>query len=310
MEAHLPSDKLIYLKHLLELWSSCPACHLKELQQLIGILQFTSQVIPHSHAFLCRLITFSCSFKNEFTRRCLSVAAQCEIHWWKTYAQHWNGIRLIQPTYPTVHIYTDASGTKGLGSIFGNRWFSTRIPRHFQSRDIQFKELYSVLQAIAHWGHHWQHHHVIFHIDNQAVVFTMQSDSNRSAPLMSMLCIIVMLAAALEFLYFSSWLPSTQNSLADCASCFLYKQLFELAPHLHHQPCSPHLPTIGIKRTLTSRIVQHSGSGMASHLACGQHMERVSALLSTSYGCTQPTLTGPEVLYPPPLLHLSNGSCS
>lgn len=180
-----------------------------------------------------------------------SIAAQRDVQ--KVYATHWNAVRFIQPSYPTVHVHTDASGTKGLGGVFEN-WFSTRVPRHFQLRDIQFKKMYAVLQAVLRWGHLWWHHHVIFHIDNQAVVFAMQSDSNRSAPLMSVLRTIIMLATALEFSYFS-WLPSTDNPLADCASHFLYEKLFDLAPHLNQQPCSPHLQTSGIKRMLTSRGV-------------------------------------------------------
>lgn len=307
MEARLPQDKLVYLTNLLDSWSSRSACRLKELQQLIGFLQFASQVIPHSRAFLHRLITFSCSFKNDFTRRRLSIAAQREIHWWKVFAQHWNGIRLIRPTYPTIHVYTDASGTKGLGGIFQNFWFSTRIPRRFRARDIQFKELYAVLQAILRWGHHWQHHHVVFHIDNQAVVFAMQSDSNRSAPLMSVLRVIIMLAAALEFSYFSSWLPSADNAIADCASRFLYKKLFDVAPNLNKQPCSPHPRTSGIKRMLTSHAAQRSGSGTDSRLAREQHTEPVFDLSSTFCSYTLPTSMGPGILCPPPQRHLSSG---
>jgi len=50
-----------------------------------------------------------------------------------------------------LHIYTDASGKKGLGGIFGDAWFSLRCPRRFRLRDIQFKEIYTVLQAIMRW---------------------------------------------------------------------------------------------------------------------------------------------------------------
>jgi len=52
----------------------------------------------------------------------------------------------MEPKKLTHHICTDASGSKGLGGIFGDEWFSTRCPRWFQLRDIQFKEIYVVLR--------------------------------------------------------------------------------------------------------------------------------------------------------------------
>ena len=52
MEARLPPDKLSFLLELLEEWRSISRCTLRQLQELTGYLQFTSQVIPMARAFL------------------------------------------------------------------------------------------------------------------------------------------------------------------------------------------------------------------------------------------------------------------
>ena len=52
MEARLPADKLSYLCSILLEWLGCHSCPLLNLQWLVGYLQFCSQVIPHSRAFL------------------------------------------------------------------------------------------------------------------------------------------------------------------------------------------------------------------------------------------------------------------
>ena len=52
MEARLPPDKLSYLTTLLSSWISRTHCTLRQLQELTGFLQFCSQVIPHSRAFI------------------------------------------------------------------------------------------------------------------------------------------------------------------------------------------------------------------------------------------------------------------
>ena len=59
MEAHLPADKLDYLKEYLCDWQSRVHCTLKEIQGLVGFLQFCTQVIPHGHTFIQGLINFS-----------------------------------------------------------------------------------------------------------------------------------------------------------------------------------------------------------------------------------------------------------
>ncbi|KAG9227027.1 hypothetical protein CCMSSC00406_0008999 [Pleurotus cornucopiae] len=170
MEARLPNNKLVYLNELLASWSTKCHCNLHEVQELTGFLHFSSQVIPYSRAFLRRLTQFSTTFSTPHSRRHIPRCARSDLRWWQTYASLWNGVTLIDPPASHHHVFTDASGTKGLGGIYNNHWFSARVPRRFRGskRDIQFKELYAVLQAILRWGHLWRHSQVHFHVDNQA----------------------------------------------------------------------------------------------------------------------------------------------
>ncbi|PIL25946.1 hypothetical protein GSI_11700 [Ganoderma sinense ZZ0214-1] len=148
MEARMPADKLRWLGELLSAWEDKRTCRLRELQALIGFLQFAAHVVPHARAFIRRLIEFSMTFPSPLS----------------------NGIRLIAPTRPTVHVFTDASSLerKGIGGVFGSMWFASRVPHRFHKRDIQFKELFAVIQAVLCWGYQWSGCHVVFHIDNPA----------------------------------------------------------------------------------------------------------------------------------------------
>jgi hypothetical protein len=139
------------------------------------------------------------------------------------------------PSYQVIHVYTDASGHKGIGSIFKNKLFSSSVPRRFRNRDIQFKEIYAICQPILRWGHHWKHRHVLFHVDNQVDVHALENDTNRSLHVMSILRLIVMLAAQLEFSYSSSWLSSSENMLGDCASLALAWTRLEHQVILQHR---------------------------------------------------------------------------
>src|SRR5882672_1971631 len=258
---------------------------LKELQELVGFLQFCAQVIPHGRTFIHGLINFSMTFPDNFSRRHVPGYAQADIAWWSAYAWHWNGIQILEQPKATLHIYTDASSKKGLGGIFGDAWFSSRCPRRFLLRDIQFKEIYAVLQAIMRWGHMWNGRHIIFHVDSTPVVHALTSGTIQNAQVMNVLRSIVMLAAQLNFSYSSSWLASSRNALADAASHFEYGRLFDLAPTMQRKPCPQHPQLRGMKPTLIYHPVWHSSSGMASPPRPGRPIGQNRSLLQTSSSC-------------------------
>ena len=168
-----------------------------------------------------------------------------------------------RPTAGDASTYCVDSGTMGLGGIFDDRWFSARCPRRFRDRDIQFKEIYAVLQAILRRGHLWKHCHVIFNVDNAAVVSALSSGTNRNVRVMNVLRMVVMLAAQLEFSFSSFWPASAENALADTMYRFTYARLFTMAPPLRRKPCSPHPQLRGIKYMLTSRPAWPSSCGTA-----------------------------------------------
>ena len=75
IEARLPVDKLIFLQNLLQYWLAKWTCTLLQLQELLGFLQFTSQVIPCSRSFLHCLFNFSSKFNSPFTCRHIPSSA-------------------------------------------------------------------------------------------------------------------------------------------------------------------------------------------------------------------------------------------
>lgn len=131
-------------------------------------------------------------------------------------------MRILDNDAPSFQVFTDASGTKGLGGVFENYWFSSHIPRRFRGEDIQFKETYAVLQAILRWGDFWDGSHVNFNVDNQAVVSWLNSGSGKSPRSMSILRMISMLSTVLNFSFSSSWISTADNAIADAASRFQY----------------------------------------------------------------------------------------
>ena len=298
MEARLPSGKLFFLRDMLSAWSVKTRCTLLELQEFTGFLQFASQVIPRSRSYLRRLFDFSKTFSTAHSSRCIPSSARADIRWWAIFSQVWNGVRLIGPDRSdSIPIYTDASGRKGLGGIYGECWFSTRCPRRHRSWDIQVKEIYAVLQAILRWGDQWKDRHVSFFCDNEAVVTWLNSGTAKSVEGMKIVRTISMLAACLGFTYHSIWIPTEQNVLADAASRFQFDRLFKLAPYLNRKSSSTRSQITGMKRTLTYLDSRRSSSGMASLPALASLTVLGKSPSLTLHGSTQSCLSSQASSY-------------
>ena len=318
MEARLPADKLEFLRSELTSWLSRRSCSLREIQELTGYLQFCSQVIPSSRAFIRRLIDFSTTFPSHSlqSRRHIPSSARADLKWWHSLAASWNGIQLI-PSSRVVHdVYTDASGTKGIGGVFGLEWFASRVPRRHRGfrpdgrpvRDIQFKELYAIVDAVLRWGNQWRGSHVVFHCDNQAVVAALNSLTNRSPPTMGLLRFFLGLAACLDFSFTSVWLSSANNALADAASRFDYKRLFGIAPDLRLQSSSKDPLIPGIAPTPTTRRRQPCTSTTVSPPALGKPIKAGSIHTSDSSTLTRNTNTLTAPVFPLRSPHFSSGA--
>jgi len=102
MEARLPLYKLEYLSLVLSSWVKRSQCTLRELQELVGYLQFCSQVIPYAlaRAFIRSLFDFTSSFRSPFSHRTIPRAARRDLNWWCRFAVSWNGIHFISPSRP------------------------------------------------------------------------------------------------------------------------------------------------------------------------------------------------------------------
>ncbi|PPQ83082.1 hypothetical protein CVT24_012140, partial [Panaeolus cyanescens] len=266
MEARLPTDKLKILTDLLTDWQNKRLVSLRETQELSGYLQFASQVIPFSRSFMRRIFDFQSRFHSRFHRLHVSSGVRADLRWWTTFCTPWNGVRLLGQAQRLHHVFTDASGTKGIGGHFENSWFASRVPRRFRSRDIQFKELYAVLQAILRWADEWSSSHVVFHCDNQAVVAWLETGTSRSSPSMPILRTISMLAAHFQFSFSSTWISTDDNGIADAASRFQYARMFNLNPNFPPSSTSTKSQITGIKRLLTSHDASLSSSGTGSQL--------------------------------------------
>jgi len=231
MEARLPQDKreraLAGVQNLLVKGS---VSH-HSLEKLLGFLSFCSRVVPLGRPFLRNLFNLlrKLSQLHPQALRRLSAPARRDLQWWVAFLPHWSGIRLINPMRKVIKVYTDASGAKGIGGWFRQSAFTTRLPRQYRSKHIDWKEAYALLFALAKWGSSWYGHTVIAMCDNSVIVSALNSKSVKGEAIHP-LQLIFLTAALNDIDLLSEWLSTKENWIADALSRFQIDKVTNLFP--------------------------------------------------------------------------------
>lgn len=191
----------------------------------------------------------------------MSGEAKKDLTWWVRVVETAPVRSIRGDRRDVIYLWTDASGTKGLGAYYTceistaqtnhkpnsctrqpqpGRAFSIPLPRHIwrKREHINIQELRAVEQALLHWGNQWQATKVVMHIDNRAVVYALENRTIRGAS-MSVLRRCLILAAEYDLDIEARWISTKDNELADALSCFNLAKVTNLAPQLTLPTYSP-----------------------------------------------------------------------
>ena len=237
-QLRLPSDKLQRLQVMLVDWQCRRSVNHKELERLLGHLAHAARVIRPGRVFLRELFTLLAVAKRSGWVR-LNLTARADIKWWQHFLQSWNGVSLFPPADPTVHVYSDASGTFGCGAFnLSLGWFQLQWPPAWQDMGIAAKEMLPVVAAAAVWGHGWCGTHVSFHVDNMAVVSVLQRHTPKDKLLAHLLRCLCFYAAFYKFDFSPSHIAGRLNTAADALSRNNLSLFSALYPQVPHSPVS------------------------------------------------------------------------
>ena len=112
---------------LIQQFENKHSCTLKELQSLIGSINFACKVVPPGRPFLQRMIDLTRNIKKSHHHIKLNAGFYKDLQIWKIFISNWNGANFfISSTWDGsdfLELHTDAFGSKGYGGIFKSKWF-------------------------------------------------------------------------------------------------------------------------------------------------------------------------------------------
>ena len=144
LEARLPHDKIEKCVSLISELCHRKKVTLKEIQSLVGLLNFACSVIRPGRAFLHWLIdlTVDVSMPNHYIR--LNKEVKEDLDLWLSFLSNFNGKSFfLEDTWlnsSKLNLFTDASGALGFGAIFGSHWCYGKWPSSWQYQNIAILE--------------------------------------------------------------------------------------------------------------------------------------------------------------------------
>jgi len=200
----------------------------KELERLIGSLNWYAQLVFPARSFLRRLIDVMISIPTYSIKDCpLSRGALLDLEWWRYYIYTLRPVPLSyalgQVEANEIRVFTDASDI-GMGAWCEPHFFAilyNELPRDLrwlQFSSIMVRELAAVIFASQRWSNNWCNRKVNFIIDNQASFYAIKKVSSRSPHLMEWIRLLAQLSIDQRFRFYPSWIRSEHNTIADALS--------------------------------------------------------------------------------------------
>ena len=221
MEARLPSDKLEKCRFMLREFLKRKVS-LKEMQSLIGLLNFTCSVVLPGRKFLRRMINVTVGVRRPTHLIHLTRDVKKDTKMWLQFLNHFDGksffLDFIWLSSRPLNLYTDFSGSLDYGAIFGHRWFYGEWPSSWTSKNIIVLEMFPIVFSVAIWAGRLANRCVLFHTDNMALSEVIQKKTTKAKELLILGRAFVLYCLRHNILFKTVHLPGVYNNKADALS--------------------------------------------------------------------------------------------
>jgi hypothetical protein len=215
----LPPDKLSEVKLLLLSWVKKVKSTKRELQSLIGKLNWCARVVRGGRTFTRNLINLLCKVKRSHHYIRITALAKSDILWWIRGLDEFHGSTPFNVDIPLVsHCFaTDACLSGGGGHFMGDWFFTSWVVDYseYNQAHINVLELKTILESIKRWGPSWGSLHIRVRTDNIAAAATINRSTSRSLELLQIVKEIFWLSVRYNFRISAQYLPGKLNILAD-----------------------------------------------------------------------------------------------
>ena len=215
----LPAPKMRLLQEEIAVSEAAKTITKRELQSLVGKLSWAAQVIYGGRTHLRRLLDRVGTLSRPHYKTRITREMAQDLRWWGEFSAGFNGRSPIIDNRAPIALSIDACNS-GAGGYCEGDWY------HLQWSDwpgvanhhINYKEVLSLVPAVAIWGNSWANRRVTVYSDNQAAVAIINRGTAKDPLVMDYLRGVFWCSAVNNFKIRAIYYPGRQNGLADAAS--------------------------------------------------------------------------------------------
>lgn len=230
MTLKVTPERLAEIQSLVLLWLGKDKATLKELQSLLGKLNFVAHCVKPARIFICRLLNWLRRIQYFSDAQPIPLETKKDLQWWHHFLPSYNGVSMmdLESWSNPDEIFSCDACLVGCGAWFNGSYFHCEFPSFILSQNLNINalELLTIVVAVKTWGNSLKGKKVVVNCDNSTSCRVLNTGFSRDSFLQSCLREICYFAAINEFQIKASLLTSTENRIADYLSRWTLKSCF------------------------------------------------------------------------------------
>ena len=211
----IPQDKCLQILDMCRIFIHKKHVTRRQLQSLLGKLLYLHRCVTASRSFVNRLLN---NLRASPHRVTMTEEMRKDLSWFIQFLVRFNGKVLFPDKRQEVDVYVDAS-LSGLGAYWNSNVYAVSRPisstAGFSKTHL---EMLNVMLSLRVFAHAWQGKKIRFHIDNQAVVYSLNFTKIKDKILQSVVRTIWLLSTSYDIQLQYSHIPGILNKEADALS--------------------------------------------------------------------------------------------
>ena len=221
MTLEIPGEKLQEIIVLLNEWTRKLFVNIKQVQSLVGKLNFVAKCVKPARLFISRMLEFM-SFMPEEGQVSLSEEFQLDVIWWIEFLHKCNGISMMMVenwSTPDEIVACDACNI-GCGGWSNGKYFHCKFPSFIKDQNIHINglELLKLMLCLKLLGGNWRGKRIVLHCDNMTAVIVLNTGRSHNRFLQNCLREICLLTSRFECELKAVHIEGLTNRIPDLLS--------------------------------------------------------------------------------------------
>ena len=150
MTLEVTPERLTDISAELDQWLDKRKATKRQIQSLVGKLNFVAKCVRPGRIFLSRILQALCGLRRNSHFIYLNKEFRKDLLWWRKFMANFNGVAMIkeQDKSVAVNLATDAC-LQGAGGVYNNQFFTSPFPNHLLKQQLHISALEFLTVVVA-----------------------------------------------------------------------------------------------------------------------------------------------------------------